>query len=70
VAARAFEPAPGRSIDHVSDGGGGFRQHARWFFTNWREYDGPLPTKLALTVKNRVRALRHGCCGNHGQPGC
>ncbi|MGZ4109812.1 MAG: hypothetical protein ACXVP7_09030 [Actinomycetota bacterium] len=46
------------------------RDHVRWFFTNWREYDAPLSTKLALTVKNRVRALRHGCCGNHGQPGC
>jgi len=46
------------------------RQYARWFFTNWREYDAPLSTKLVLTVKNRVRASRHGCCGNHGQPGC
>jgi hypothetical protein len=48
----------------------GIRQRTRWFFTNWRESDAPLGTKLALTVKNRVRALRHGCCGNHGQPGC
>jgi hypothetical protein len=44
--------------------------HTRWFFTNWRASDAPLSTKLALTVKNRIRALRHGCCGNHGQPGC
>jgi hypothetical protein len=48
----------------------GIGQHVRWFFTNWRESDAPLATKLALTVKNRVRALRHGCCGNDGQPGC
>jgi hypothetical protein len=45
-------------------------RRARWFFTNWRESDAPLPTKLALTLRNRFRALWHGCCGNHGQPGC
>jgi hypothetical protein len=42
----------------------------RAFFTNWRESDAPVATKLALTLRNRLRALRHGCCGNHGQPGC
>jgi hypothetical protein len=46
------------------------RDHVRGFFTNWREYDGPVATKIRLTVKNRARALRHGCCGHHGQPGC
>jgi hypothetical protein len=54
----------------VADDRQSFGNHVRWFFTNWREYDAPLSTKLALTVKNRARALRRGCCGNHGQPGC
>jgi hypothetical protein len=42
------------------------------FFTNWSEYQGPLPDKLALTVRNRIRASRpgHGCCGHPGEPGC
>ena len=42
------------------------------FFTNWREYDAPLATKVRLTVRNRFRAvfLLKGCCGNHGEPGC
>jgi hypothetical protein len=46
--------------------------HARQFFTNWREYDAPLPTKLRLTLRNRLRATfsRAQCCGNPGQPGC
>jgi hypothetical protein len=42
------------------------------FFTNWREYDAPLPTKLSLTVRNwglRV-GRRKFCCGHPGQPGC
>jgi hypothetical protein len=44
----------------------------RWFFTNWHEYDAPVGTKLALTMRNRTKALfsRTQCCGNHGQPGC
>ena len=48
------------------------RQHARAFFTNWRECDAPVPTKLALTVRNRLKATfsRRQCCGNLGQPGC
>ncbi len=48
------------------------RVHARNFFTNWRDYDAPVTTKLALTAKNRSKALfsRAQCCGNHGQPGC
>jgi hypothetical protein len=46
--------------------------HTRWFFTNWRESDAPLSTKLALTVKNRTRATfsRAQCCGHPGEPGC
>jgi hypothetical protein len=48
------------------------RLHARQFFTNWREYDAPLATKLALAARNRTKALfsRRQCCGHHGQPGC
>lgn len=42
----------------------------RWFFTNWREYDAPFAAKVALTLENRARALVHGCCGHHGEPGC
>ncbi|HEX6231022.1 MAG TPA: hypothetical protein VF029_04870 [Actinomycetota bacterium] len=47
-------------------------ERGRDFFTNWREYDAPLPTKLGLTLRNRVRALfsRAQCCGHAGQPGC
>jgi len=48
------------------------RARARDFFTNWSNYDASIPTKLALTVRNRGKALfsRAQCCGNHGQPGC
>jgi hypothetical protein len=49
-----------------------FRRHSMQFFTNWREYDAPFTTKLALGVRNRVKATfsTAQCCGNHGQPGC
>ncbi len=46
------------------------RARARDFFTNWRSSDAPLPTKLALTLRNRARAALRGCCGHPGQPGC
>lgn len=48
------------------------RSRGRAFFTNWDTYDGPLLTKVGLTLKNRTRAVvtLQGCCGNHGQPGC
>lgn len=48
------------------------RRHARNFFTNWREYDAPVPTKLRLTAGNRLRATfsRAQCCGHLGEPGC
>jgi hypothetical protein len=62
--------AAGNIRDVSDDRRGSARDHVRWFFTNWREYDAPLSTKLALTMRNRVRAFGHGCCGNHGQPGC
>lgn len=48
------------------------RHLVRAFFTNWREFEAPLSTKVRLTLRNRWRAtvLLKGCCGNHGQPGC
>jgi hypothetical protein len=46
------------------------RRAALDFFTNWREYDAPLATKLQLTLRNRARAMTHGCCGHPGEPGC
>jgi hypothetical protein len=46
------------------------REHARNVFTNWSTYDAPVGTKAKLFAKNRVKALRYGCCGNHGEPGC
>ncbi len=30
----------------------------------------PWPAKLRPLLANRLRALRHGCCGHPGQPGC
>jgi hypothetical protein len=58
-------------MERRRDGSGGeVRARARAFFTNWSVYDAPAATKVALTIKNRARALRHGCCGNHGEPGC
>jgi hypothetical protein len=49
-----------------------FASHARNFFTNWREYDAPIGTKLRLTFRNRLRATfsRSQCCGHIGEPGC
>jgi hypothetical protein len=46
--------------------------HVRNFFTNWREYDAPVGTKLRLTMRNRLRATlsREQCCGRPGEPGC
>src|SRR6266508_5702594 len=32
-------------------------ERTRNFFTNWREYDGPVGRKLALTFRNRARAI-------------
>jgi hypothetical protein len=48
------------------------RRYAGMFVTNWREYDAPFTTKLALGVRNRLKATfsRRQCCGNLGQPGC
>jgi hypothetical protein len=47
-------------------------EYVRNFFTNWREYEAPVPTKLGLTVRNRARATfsRAQCCGHPGEPGC
>jgi hypothetical protein len=50
----------------------GLRNYASQFFTNWREYEGPVGIKLWLTARNRVRSVAtlKGCCGHHGEPGC
>lgn len=50
----------------------GLRRAAANFFTNWADYDAPVPQKIALTVANRLRAAQPGagCCGHPGQPGC
>jgi len=47
-------------------------EHVRNFFTNWRIYDAPVTTKLALTFRNRLRATFSvsQCCGHRGEPGC
>jgi hypothetical protein len=48
------------------------RRYARQFFTNWREYDAPVTTKLRLAFRNRLHATfsRAQCCGHLGEPGC
>jgi hypothetical protein len=53
-----------------------YRRYVRDFFTNWREYDGPVSEKVRLTVRNRAITAKRlvtegrGCCGHHGEPGC
>jgi hypothetical protein len=42
------------------------------FLQNLRASDIPLPRRLAVMARNltlRV-ALRRGCCGHDGEPGC
>ena len=46
------------------------RDRVRDSLTNWSASDAPFAEKTVTFAKNRARALRHGCCGNHGQPGC
>ena len=45
------------------------RQRARDLVTNL-DAGPPWPQKLKPLLTNRLRALRHGCCGHPGQPGC
>jgi len=42
------------------------------FFTNFRTYDAPFPSKVRLALANTWKKVRtrSGCCGNHGEPGC
>ncbi|MGH2470933.1 MAG: hypothetical protein ACRDG6_00810 [Candidatus Limnocylindria bacterium] len=42
------------------------------FLGNFRASEIPLARRLAITARNLVRraALRQGCCGHHGEPGC
>ena len=48
------------------------QEHIGNFFTNWREYDAPIGTKLRLTMRNRLKATfsMQQCCGHPGEPGC
>ena len=48
------------------------KRHVQNFFTNWREYDATVFTKLRLTIRNRFHATlsREQCCGHTGEPGC
>jgi hypothetical protein len=51
----------------------GIGDYVSQFFTNWREYDGPVGKKLWLTARNRLRSVTRlpaGCCGHPGEPGC
>ena len=47
-------------------------EHVGNFFTNWRDYDAPIGTKLRLTMRNRLKATfsTRQCCGHPGEPGC
>ncbi len=45
------------------------RRRIGGFFTNL-EAGPPWPQKVVPLLRNRVRALRGGCCGTPGQPGC
>lgn len=40
------------------------------FFSNLRNAGGSTGDTLKRAAKNRVRALRRGCCGRYGEPGC
>jgi hypothetical protein len=48
---------------------GHLTRRARDFLTNLGA-GPPWPQKARPLMSNRLRALRHGCCGNPGQPGC
>jgi hypothetical protein len=48
---------------------GAMRRQMGAFLTNL-EAGPPWPAKIVPLVRNRTRALRGGCCGNPGQPGC
>jgi hypothetical protein len=45
------------------------RERARGLVTNLGN-PPPWPWKAKTIAENRARALVHGCCGHHGQPGC
>jgi hypothetical protein len=42
------------------------------FVENFRASEIPLPRRLVITARNLTRraALRQGCCGHDGEPGC
>jgi hypothetical protein len=45
------------------------RRRAATFLTNL-DAGPPWPGKVVPLLRNRGKALFHGCCGNPGQPGC
>jgi hypothetical protein len=45
------------------------RQRAADLLTNLHA-PPPWPRKAVPLIANRLRALRHGCCGHPGEPGC
>ena len=48
---------------------GGVRPSPRDLLTNIGS-PPPWPGKIKVLLANRLRALRHGCCGHPGEPGC
>lgn len=45
------------------------KQGARNFLRNLRAEMG-LRSKVKTVLRNRARAMRRGCCGHPGEPGC
>jgi len=62
------QPAPGAACARIAAMPDPLRL-ARGFLTNL-EAGPPWPGKAVPLLRNRVRALTRGCCGNPGQPGC
>lgn len=59
------------TLDVMPSFGAELKRYVGTFFTNWSTSELPYGRRLAVTLKNRARSLvNHGCCGNHGQPGC
>ncbi len=51
----------------------GTADYVRDYLSNWKDYEGSLGKKVALTIRNRTKAYSppfEGCCGNRGEPGC
>lgn len=47
------------------------RPSMRAVVANFATYEAPLPTKVALALRNAAKRLTgQTCCGHPGQPGC